>query len=113
MYCGATAINSLNLPDLDNHGFPGDALATRDILFQLSSNYSSMYKGSKHLPKKLFCLIKQSLKTIKLDNTYNYISTAIYMYDINIGGCELIKKFHKRNHVASIVPICKLAIRYY
>lgn len=39
MYSGPRAINSQTLPDLETQGFPGDAPAAGDILFQLSSNY--------------------------------------------------------------------------
>lgn len=39
MYSRPGAINSVTLPDLKTQGFPGDARATGDILFQLSSNY--------------------------------------------------------------------------
>lgn len=39
MYSRPGAINSVTLPDLESQEFPGDARATGDILFQLSSNY--------------------------------------------------------------------------
>lgn len=48
MYSGPETINSLNLPDLENQGFPGDARAINDILFQLSSNYSR-FRSSTYL----------------------------------------------------------------
>lgn len=46
MYSGPGAINSLTLPDLETKGFPEDAFAAGDILFQLSSNYHPFVCGA-------------------------------------------------------------------